>query len=53
MELNELIKIRRRELGLTLQAYNPEYPPKSFSPKDERVTILGVVREIRRSIAIP
>lgn len=38
---------------LTLKAYNPEYPPKNFGPKDERVTILGIVREMRRNIAIP
>ena len=39
--------------SITLKAYNPEYPPKSFGPKDERVTILGIVREMRRDIAIP
>lgn len=39
--------------SLTLKAYNPEYPPKSFGLKEERVTILGIVREMRRSIPIP
>lgn len=39
-----------RNGALTLTAYNPEYPPKSYRPEGDGVTILGVVREMRRDL---
>ena len=29
---------------------NPSYPPKTYGPDDDPVSILGVVKEIRRKI---
>lgn len=38
--------------SITLKPYNPQYPPKTFgrNPDDPEIKILGVVKEIRRSI---
>jgi repressor LexA len=36
--------------SLTLKSYNPEYPPKTYRPEDDGVTILGLVRQMCRII---
>lgn len=33
---------------ITLKPINPEYPPKTYGPNDETITILGTVKELRR-----
>ena len=33
---------------ITLKPINPEYPPKTYGPNDETITILGIVKELRR-----
>lgn len=35
---------------ITLMPINPSYPPKTYGPDDDPVSILGVVKEIRRKI---
>lgn len=36
--------------SITLKPYNPEYPPKTYQPDKDGVTILGVVKELRRKM---
>lgn len=46
-----LKKVIKNDDGtITLQPINPEYPPKTYGPNDEPITILGVVKELRRTI---
>lgn len=35
---------------ITLKPANPSYPPRTYGKNDEPITILGVVRELRRNI---
>ena len=46
-------KVIKHDNGITLQPLNPAYEPMFFSNKeieDKPITILGVVREIRRGL---
>lgn len=36
--------------SVTLKPFNPEYPPKTYQPGKDGVTILGVVKELRRKM---
>lgn len=36
--------------SITLKPFNPEYPPKTYQPDKDGVTILGVVKELRRKM---
>jgi SOS-response transcriptional repressors (RecA-mediated autopeptidases) len=36
--------------SITLKPFNPEYPPKTYQPGKDGVTILGVVKELRRKM---
>lgn len=36
--------------SVSLKPFNPEYPPKTYLPGKDGVTILGVVKELRRKI---
>lgn len=36
--------------SVTLKPFNPEYPPKTYQPEKDGVTILGVVKELRRKM---
>lgn len=36
--------------SITLKPFNPEYPPKTYNPGKDGVTILGVVKELRRKM---
>lgn len=40
--------IKNSDGTITLKPINPEYPPKTYNPKDQEIRILGVVKEIRR-----
>lgn len=40
--------IKNNDGTITLKPINPEYPPKTYNPKEEEIRILGVVKEIRR-----
>lgn len=42
--------IKNDDGTITLKPINPEYPPKTYGPNDEPITILGVVKELRRTI---
>ena len=35
---------------ITLKPINPEYPPRTYNPKEEEIRILGKVKELRRRI---
>lgn len=46
-----LKKVIKNDNGtITLQPINPNYSPTTYGPNDDPVTILGVVKEIRRKI---
>ncbi len=46
-----LKEVQKNEDGsITLKPFNPEYPPKTYRTGDDIVTILGVVKELRRKI---
>lgn len=40
--------IKNPDGTITLKPINPEYPPKTYGPGDETITILGIVKELRR-----
>lgn len=40
--------IKNPDGTITLKPINPEYPPKTYGPEDETITILGTVKELRR-----
>mgnify|MGYP002711909945 FL=1 len=40
--------IKNQDGTITLKPINPEYPPKTYGPEDETITILGTVKELRR-----
>ena len=40
--------IKNDDGTITLKPINPEYAPRTIDPKEEEITILGVVKEIRR-----
>lgn len=40
--------IKNPDGTITLKPTNPEYPPKTYGPEDETITILGTVKELRR-----
>lgn len=40
--------IKNPDGTITLKPINPEYPPKTYGPGDESITILGIVKELRR-----
>ena len=40
--------IKNPDGTITLKPINPEYPPKTYGPNDETITILGTVKELRR-----
>ncbi len=42
--------IKNDDGTITLMPINPSYPPKTYGPGDDPVSILGVVKEIRRKI---
>ena len=42
--------IKNDDGTITLKPKNPEYAPKTYGPNDEPITILGVVKELRRTI---
>lgn len=42
--------IKNDDGTITLKPINPEYPPKTYGPNNEPITILGVVKELRRTI---
>lgn len=35
---------------ITLKPINPEYPPRTYNPKEEEIKILGKVKELRRRV---
>lgn len=46
-----LKEVQKNEDGsITLKPFNPEYPPKTFRAGDDQVTIVGIVKELRRKI---
>lgn len=42
--------IKNSDGTITLKPINPEYPPKTYNPKEEEIRILGKVKELRRKI---
>lgn len=38
------------DCSITLKPFNPEYPPKTYQPGKDGVTVLGVVKELRRKM---